>query len=541
MSEQTKPKNQDYIGLALCAVGGLSAVSLYLSAFGGQAPNQKVEMLMAPVEFLGSFFGTIPAMLFSAMLIALGVWAFMETKPVALLKPFLLAAGTTFGLALIAGGLGSFDALHGGDLGQTVRISRGLSGHLLPIFLGVVALIATFRPSLFVPRTKLPDLDDLGLGGAKSVDAREPSLAELGLSEPAAVTAAETELLAAPPKKHPAAPPRFEDVRLDGGIPEGAKALEGDLTIERAAPAPIRSESLSKTVEENPDVKPLEDEVSVEPSWMGTGASWEAPEAVFDVEEEVVSQSETAWSADPDDFARTVRELEESTSDEENPFAVDLSEAYADQNDPMASAAQARKRWFSLTERSARFVDEGLEEPTEAHDEESGAPEFAEAELAEPLEEDVSQEAPEADAEADHEDEGEYEDAEELDDEAGEYEEEEDLEDAEDADDEELEADEEGEYEEEDLEDAEDADDEELEADEEGEYEEEDLEDAEDADDEELEADEEGEYEEEDLEDAEDAGDEELEADEEGEYEEEDLEDAEDADEIGRASCRERV
>ena len=44
-----------------------------------------------------------------------------------------------------------------------------------------------------------------------------------------------------------------------------AQASEKVTLIERAAPAPIRSESLSKTVEENPDVKPLEDEVSVEP------------------------------------------------------------------------------------------------------------------------------------------------------------------------------------------------------------------------------------------------------------------------------------
>ena len=237
-SEKTDQKtlHQDVLGIVLSMMGGFAAVSILLALRGQESSNP----LTVPVDWIMSSLGPFAGLLLSMGLAGLGVALFLRPRqmpPTGHLVGVILVA---VGASVLVGGV----APHaGGALGAFVPSLLGeTAGLFVGVLLGCVVLAASVRgiwwgeliarfPAL---AREAPDRP-VGVGGAG-----------LGAQplESDGVSAAEALALQPPPAEHeplariapaaPAAPtaasttPRAPsvDIRLRGGVPEGAQPLD---------------------------------------------------------------------------------------------------------------------------------------------------------------------------------------------------------------------------------------------------------------------------------------------------------------------------
>ncbi len=208
-----KTLGQDLLGLVLSGVGGLFTVSLFLALLGWQ-PKEK--LWTAPVIGLIDVLGQVPGLFLCVALAVLGTVLFLRSKEVPAGRHVLGILGATLGLSLCL-------ARGGGAIGGAVPdVLPGKGGLVLGLAIGLTVLLASVwvtwlgsagrilaQPGPRVPISSTPPEESEGVSAAEAA----ALVASLGRAR---------ELPASTPKT-PAA-----DVRLRGGVPQGARALGDD-------------------------------------------------------------------------------------------------------------------------------------------------------------------------------------------------------------------------------------------------------------------------------------------------------------------------
>ncbi|MEM7310161.1 MAG: hypothetical protein AAF682_26030, partial [Planctomycetota bacterium] len=204
------------VELVCAGLGGWFCVSALMS-ISGNSPAKNV--LTEPVVVLMSWIGAWPTLIASLAVAAVGAWAFLSSKVLPVGQYVLGAVGVGAGASLVAGGL---FAEAGGALGAVLpSILEGTPGVALGVGIGLLVALSTVW-LVWLPEGAGFSVKPSELGPIRAVGSQE---------EEDGVSAAEAEALLAEASHAPVSssittPRPEDDVRMRGGIPEGARPLQ---------------------------------------------------------------------------------------------------------------------------------------------------------------------------------------------------------------------------------------------------------------------------------------------------------------------------
>ena len=266
MSEQPsekksqKSRGQDILGVSLLMLGGFAAASIVLFLRGQRSES----WLARPVDGLVGLMGPWAGLLLAMGVAGLGVYLFLAPKDVRIGRHLLGSVGVGLALSLVVGAL-SVEA--GGAIGSALPDALPAAlGRIGGAAIGVIALLATVSVvwmGASAGLRKKPEGAASLFAPSHADDAEGVSAAEAQALQPIHRSAvlASTAPAGSPPKPvHRPTTPQ-EDIRLHGGVPEGARPL-GARDEARPKPNPTRVRKAEPDVELAPAAPATPDQPS---------------------------------------------------------------------------------------------------------------------------------------------------------------------------------------------------------------------------------------------------------------------------------------